>query len=660
MKTRHPLWRMPILFFIFGVVLLFCACADRQLVTTGSLTLTVFDGTVRTLVPQDYSVVSYHVTGSGVLGQTLDKIQDSQVFNFENLAGGVWNIQIEGLDAANNVMLRGVVKVIIIPGQHTAETVGLVQSAGSGSLSLNISWPVDKSIVGISAKLVSADDSQNILRLEFSTYGATASCFVSSIATGSWTLTATVDFGPGTRRVIIADEVQIFSGKATGGSFFLTANDLYEGFFVLYMNTGSDGGTVPVDDYVYASDGTGIALVKGTTGSLTRTGYILSGWNTQEDSAGIDYAAGNPIPVAQNLVLYPVWLDEQVLTIAEGGNLVDCRYTYEGHLILPEEVTSVGDYAFYQCKQLEGITLPAGITSIGVEAFGECLYIESITLPAGMTTISDQAFMNCYGLESIQLPERITRIEDYVFNSCWRLNDVVLPTGITSIGDGAFGNCSSLVNLTLPDTLTSIGEGAFKFCIGLETVTLPTGVTSIGDEVFSYCIGLVTVTLPYGISSVGHESFMYCTSLENINLPNSVSSIGDYAFWGCSRLVRIDLSERLTKLGSSAFVQCTSLVEVHLPEGLAAIGSSAFSGCYSLISITLPQGLTELGDQVFANCINLAEVILNSPVPPEIPALSQIFENTSADLLIRVPAGTVDAYKTASGWSEYASRIVSQ
>ena len=161
---------------------------------------------------------------------------------------------------------------------------------------------------------------------------------------------------------------------------------------------------------------------------------------------------------------------------------------------VPNGIKIIGDYAFFNCKNLSNITLPEGITSIGDYAFSNCWSLSSITLPEGITSIGDSVFGACTSLSSITLPEGITSVEDNAFISCTSLSSITLLEGVTSIGDSAFANCTSLSSITLPESITSIGDSAFCACTSLSSITLPEGLTSIGDDSFSGCNNM-TITV---------------------------------------------------------------------------------------------------------------------------------------------------------------------
>ncbi len=129
---------------------------------------------------------------------------------------------------------------------------------------------------------------------------------------------------------------------------------------------------------------------------------------------------------------------------------------------------SIGDEAFYQCWNIENITIGDGVTSIGDEAFYQCSGLTSIEIPDSVASIGELAFTICSKLTSIEIPDSVTIIRSATFSNCSELKSITIP-GVTSIEDNAFASCYKLTSITIPD-VTSIGFSAFASCIGLETV----------------------------------------------------------------------------------------------------------------------------------------------------------------------------------------------
>ena len=158
-------------------------------------------------------------------------------------------------------------------------------------------------------------------------------------------------------------------------------------------------------------------------------------------------------------------------------------------------VTSIGNYAFYNCSKLTSITIPEGVTTIGDYAFYNCSALTSVTIGKSVTSIGNYAFYNCSKLTSVTIPEGVTTIGDYTFYNCSALTSVTIGKSVTSIGNYAFYNCSKLTNVTIPERVTTIGDYTFYNCSALTSVTIGKSVTSIGNEAFSNCRNLEDITV---------------------------------------------------------------------------------------------------------------------------------------------------------------------
>ena len=139
--------------------------------------------------------------------------------------------------------------------------------------------------------------------------------------------------------------------------------------------------------------------------------------------------------------------------------------------------------------------------------------IQRVALGRGVTSIGDFAFYNCYSLAQITLPSGVTSIGASMFYNCYSLAQITLPSGVTSIGASMFRNCNSLAQITLPSGVTSIGASMFYYCYSLAQITLPSGVSSIGDYMFRNCYSLAQITLPSGVTSIGTYAISACYGL---------------------------------------------------------------------------------------------------------------------------------------------------
>ena len=229
-------------------------------------------------------------------------------------------------------------------------------------------------------------------------------------------------------------------------------------------------------------------------------------------------------------------------------------------------------------------------------------------------------------------------------------------TGITSIASHAFFACDNLTSVTIPNKVTSIGNSAFLVCGRLTSVTIPDSVTSIEDNAFRDCSSLPSVTIPNKVTSIGNSAFSGCTSLTSIAIPDSITSIGDYAFCYCSSLASATIGNNVSSIGAQAFYSCSSLTNITIPDNVTSIKSYAFMLCRSLTNVTIGNSVASIGKQAFSSCSKLKDVYCKPTTPPS--GDEDIFKNSASDCKIYVPTASVDAYKAAAYWSDYASSIV--
>ena len=202
-------------------------------------------------------------------------------------------------------------------------------------------------------------------------------------------------------------------------------------------------------------------------------------------------------------------------------------------------VTSIGVYAFWNCRSLTKVTIPEGVTSIKDSTFRYCISLTEVNIPKSVETIGDEAFQFCDSLTEVTIPKSVTSIGVYAFQYCNSLTEVTISEGVTSIGDGAFASCSSLTEVTIPEGVTSIGGTAFAYCSSLTEVTIPKSVTSIGGSAFQSCSSLTKATIPEGVTSIRGSVFEGCSSLREVTIPKSVTSIESHAFYNCGALATV-------------------------------------------------------------------------------------------------------------------------
>ena len=176
-------------------------------------------------------------------------------------------------------------------------------------------------------------------------------------------------------------------------------------------------------------------------------------------------------------------------------------------LTIPPSVMSIGDSVFDRCNMLDSVVISdlsawcrisfafgsSNPMSCAKKIYLNGVELNDVVLPADVTSVKDYAFYGCSGIKSVTIPPSATSIGSSAFSGCSGLTSVTIPSSVKSIGDDAFYNCSGLVSVTIPSSVTSIGTHAFYGCRGLTSVTIPSSVKSIGDDAFDGCRGLRSV-----------------------------------------------------------------------------------------------------------------------------------------------------------------------
>ena len=238
-------------------------------------------------------------------------------------------------------------------------------------------------------------------------------------------------------------------------------------------------------------------------------------------------------------------------------------------------VCSVCNTEYGELKVSEGLllTLINNDTEYKVSGIGNCADDTAIVIPSvynnkPITSIGDFAFKNCRSLTSVVIPDSVQRIGDRAFYSCHLLTSLTIGKSVQSIGSDVFEYCNlalyttennckyikangnnyyiligvrdkNLSTYQINANTKHIAYGAFMDCERLTSIVIPDSVQSIGDWAFNNCRSLTSVVIPDGVQSIRSYAFTSCNSLSSVVIPNSVTSISLYAFNGCSKLTSI-------------------------------------------------------------------------------------------------------------------------
>ena len=337
---------------------------------------------------------------------------------------------------------------------------------------------------------------------------------------------------------------------------------------------------------------------------------------------------------------------------------------------IPDSVETIGNGAFYECRDLERIALPSALQTLSSVTFYNCTALSEVTFPASLKTIESSAFSGCRNLSKVKLPASLTAIQSSVFHLCINLKTVSYDgsleqwSRITADNDVLGYSCPSLVmsdytaqfilvknafldpppktvtitkytgkesTVILPSTInswpvTKIGEAAFQDNTTITSVTIPDSVTEIGANAFAGCTNLTSVnyegdwsnlTIQSGNPAVedaakdaaNEQLFDFAFTPDN-----TAVIVTNYKYKGTAADVTIPSRYKgkpVTAINNAAFPN-SAVTSVTIPDSVTSIPDAAFVNCSQLTNISIPNSVTYIGFSAFDGCASLKSITLPS------------------------------------------------
>lgn len=254
-------------------------------------------------------------------------------------------------------------------------------------------------------------------------------------------------------------------------------------------------------------------------------------------------------------------------------------------------VTRIPDYLCWELPALSSLTIPASVSYVGRSAFYNCTGLKTLNWNAKETNdfkistwYGTLPFYQCKNLEEVTIGSTVEKIPAYLCYECSKVTSVNFPNSVKTIGWQAFYR-TGITSVTIPSSVTSISIGVFAGCENLKHVTWDVVEHTNFSESYS---------TPFQTNGAAGPN------LTSITLGSHVKKVPNYLFYGQSEVTELALPEGLTEVGAYAFngVPATAL---NLPSTLTYVGNYAFSSVKAP-SLTLPEGLTYVGNFAFSNC----------------------------------------------------------
>ncbi len=401
-------------------------------------------------------------------------------------------------------------------------------------------------------------------------------------------------------------------------------------------------GTFPVIAGAYASMPEDMQIYKGIGMSIDENGTL-----TITNSPNAYY-------VNTSWSYYPPW---------EGNTAIK-------KVIIPDNVTQIGEDAFLGCSNLEEIVLPKNLKELHEDAFAGCNKIKNVTIseenatfktvdgvlfdqegerlflygkgrgeeeytiPEGTREITIKAFQDCKTLKRINFNKDLRTIKDYAFKNLTELEEIEIPDTVAYIGQRAFENCEKLakikmspyaylqsnpfINTAFFNDEANWEDGALylnKHLLGvkddLTALEIKPDTVSIAGETFTKA-NIPYITVPSTVKSVGDKAFANNKNIVTVVFKEGFEILGHYAFWSSS-IKSVNLPESLQIIGGQAFMH-SEIEQIIIPDNVIDIGESAFECCDSLKRVVIGKRVGNISAGAFRTCHNLEEITIPDSV----------------------------------------------
>ena len=327
-------------------------------------------------------------------------------------------------------------------------------------------------------------------------------------------------------------------------------------------------------------------------------------------------------------------------------------------ITIPENITSIGDEAFYK-SALDTVIWEAKNCTIGTSVFKDLkistfilgdkmeyipaslcsgMNVTSVVIPSSVIGVGNNPFPNL-----ISVFIKATSVDDYFQR---KINQLLYNSGVKNAMRTLLINEENAKEIIVPQNIDSVGDYIFYKCSELTSITLHENVKYIGDCSLFGCSSLDFLTLPYNIEGIQNSYASNCDSVIFIIAP----SVEEY----CQN----DLNNQLYQSGEAnairkILIDGVAVHEVVFPDTTTIITENLFYNCLSLTSITIPNSVTSIEKRAFYGCEALKTIYLNAMTPPAIPS----YDVFTSQPICYIPNGTLATYEN-SNWAKQVSKFI--
>ena len=329
-------------------------------------------------------------------------------------------------------------------------------------------------------------------------------------------------------------------------------------------------------------------------------------------------------------------------------DVVDCTYSPDNkEIVISDKVSnrgvelsvlSINPYSYTNNTHIESVSI-SNHGEIGASAFSGCSSLATATFGEEVTGIGEKAFYNCSALGEVVIPNAVTAVGTSAFEGCAVLENVSIGKGVPSLPQRVFYGCSSLPSLTIPNNVALVADYAFSGCTALSDLIIEDGTTTL--ELGKNSQSPLFVDCPLDEVYIGRK-LNYSTA----------SSAGYSPFYRNTYLRAVEITDAETQIYDNEFYGCSNLQTLKIGNGVTTIGKWAFSGCSAMQYFSAGYKVNSIGQEAFSDCTGLTSFYSLSVVPPTCgnQALDDI---NKWECALYVPEGHEPAYQAADQWKEF-------